>query len=188
MKKREKLTVLGMALYCGVVLCTFLAWGMHSQAAELPEPEAPAVTVSGLIRQREVIQAEPLIYVAPEMTQVAEYLDEIVEIPAVNKIEDCTITYYCAERYAHICGTGDGITATGAKVMPGVTCAVDPSVIPFGSVVMVDCGDGVLHEYIAQDSGSWVNEDHIDICVETHSEALELGTRTATVYWSAPEN
>lgn len=109
------------------------------------------------------------------------------EEPEVHIIENCIITYYCAERYPHICGTGDGITATGDIVTPGVTCAVDPSVIPYGSIVSVDYGDGVLHEYVAQDAGAWIDGSHIDICVKSHTEALELGRRTATVYWRAPE-
>ncbi len=283
MRRRDRLTVFGMALYGGIIFAVFLAWGMRSGAVnDLPGQERGAVfetisfgskrngseppkkTAGGIsfsprargkttpycsasafsgsytnnvvlpfqkqsvrfafertnhetneprrlrcgevvecVRTRataplgplaksnyghiettdRVIEADTLVYATPETVQVAEYLDECVEMPEVHVIEDCTVTYYCAEQYAHICGTGDGITATGARVTPGVTCAVDPSVIPFGSVVCVDYGDGVLHEYVAQDSGAWVNEDHIDICVETHSKALELGTRTATVYW-----
>ena len=183
MKRKNNLTVFGMALYGGLIFAVFLAYGLHSDAVELPAQEAPPVTVSGLTRQREVIRAETLIYTTPEMTQPAEYLDECLEVPEVHVIENCVVTYYCAERFAHICGTGDGITAAGVQITPGVTCAVDPAVIPFGSIVCVDYGDGVLHEYIAQDSGAWVNEDHIDICVETHGEALELGRKTATVYW-----
>lgn len=187
MKRKDKMAVFGMGLYGAVIFAVFLAWGLHSRTAEFPELEAPAVTVSGLARQREVIQAEPLVYVSPEMTQASEYLDECVEAPEVYVIEDCTVTYYCAERYPHICGTGDGITATGDAVMPGVTCAVDPSVIPYGSIVSVDYGDGVLHEYVAQDAGAWIDGSHIDICVKSHTEALELGRKTATVYWRAPE-
>lgn len=106
---------------------------------------------------------------------------------AVHIIEDCDITYYCAERYPHICGNGDGLTATMETVTPGVTCAVDPSVIPLGSIVSVDYGDGVLHSYIAQDMGAWIDGQHIDICVDKHTEALELGRKSATVYWSGPE-
>lgn len=133
------------------------------------------------------LQAEALIfYTTPEIIEPVILPEEVTE-PEVNVIENCVITYYCAERYAHICGTGDGITATGAEATPGVTCAVDPAVIPFGSIVCVDYGDGVLHEYIAQDSGAWVNEDHVDLCVGTHDEALALGKKTATVYWSAPD-
>ncbi len=132
-----------------------------------------------------VIEADTLVYATPETVQVAEYLDECVEMPEVHVIEDCTVTYYCAEKYTHICGDGDGLTATMTQVTPERTCAVDPSVIPLGSIVSVDYGDGVLHSYVAEDVGAWVTEAHIDICVETHDEALELGRKSATVYWSA---
>ncbi len=100
-----------------------------------------------------------------------------------NKILNCTVTYYCAELYEHICGNGDGLTATGAPVVPYATCAVDPGMIPLGSHVWVDYGDGVLHEYIAQDVGGAVIGGHVDLAVATHTEADECGRRTATVYW-----
>lgn len=185
MKRRNWLTVLGMALYCGAIFSAFLAWGIHSAASEIPKPEAPNVTAESLISHAELIKAEPLVYIETLSKAVAEYIDETVEIPSVNVIEDCMITYYCVEKYAHICGTGDGITATGTVATPGRTCAVDPEIIPYGSIVMVDYGDGTLHEYIAQDTG--VSGQHVDICVDTHSEALELGIETADVYWLAPE-
>ena len=97
-------------------------------------------------------------------------------------IENCTVTFYCAERYKHICGTGDGIAADGTPVLPWATCAVDPSIIPLGSTVMVDLGDGYgLRTLVANDTG--VKGNHIDICVSTHDEALCLGVRTSAVYW-----
>ena len=98
-------------------------------------------------------------------------------------ISDCTITHFCAEAYPHICGTGDGLTATGTQVQPGVTCAVDPDVIPLGSTVMVDFGDGVLHAYRAEDTGGAVRGNHVDLCVASHQEAEALGVMYATVCW-----
>ena len=97
-------------------------------------------------------------------------------------IENCTVTFYCAERYKHICGTGDGIAYDGTPVIPWATCAVDPDVIPLGSTVMVDLGDGYgLRTLVANDTG--VKGNHIDISVPTHDEALRLGIQTSTVYW-----
>ena len=97
-------------------------------------------------------------------------------------IENCTVTFYCAERYPHICGTGDGIAYDGTPVIPWATCAVDPDVIPLGSTVLVDLGDGEgLRYFRANDTG--VKGNHIDICVPTHDEALCLGVRTSTAYW-----
>lgn len=104
-----------------------------------------------------------------------------------HKIENCKITYYCCEKYAHICGTGDGLTALGGEVTPGVSCAV-PKGIPLGSTIMIDWGDGSPLEYRrGDDRGDAVRGDHIDLAVPSHREALELGVRRATVYWTEEE-
>ena len=97
-------------------------------------------------------------------------------IGAYQYIGECTVTYYCCEPYAHICGDGDGLTATGIPVTPGVV-AVDPEVIPLGSTVIIDG-----QAYLAADTGGAVRGNHVDIAVATHQEALELGTRTAEVW------
>lgn len=99
-----------------------------------------------------------------------------------NKIDGCRITYYCAEQRNHICGTGDGITATGTPVIPYWTCAVDPSVIPYWSDVLVDYGDSWAF-YSAQDCGGSIKGNKIDLAVTGHQEALENGVKEATVYW-----
>lgn len=60
---------------------------------------------------------------------------------------------------------------------------MDPKVIPLGSSVVVDYGDGTVIRLRAEDTGSGVRGNHVDICVARHEEALTLGTRRATVYW-----
>ena len=101
-------------------------------------------------------------------------------------IDDCKITHYCTEAYNHICGNGDGLTATNVPVTPYWTCAVDPSVIPYGSDVMVDYGDRVEF-WQAQDCGSAVKGNHIDLAVESHEEAMKNGVLTATIYFMEVE-
>ena len=108
-------------------------------------------------------------------------LDELRGFDGV--LTDCTVTYYCCEKRPHICGGGTGKTATGTDVTAGRSAAVDPNVIPLGAEIFVDYGDGVLHSYIAEDTGSAVLGGHIDLAVQTHEEALELGTAVATVWW-----
>ena len=93
------------------------------------------------------------------------------------------VSHYCCELYEHICGTGNGITASGTQVTAGVSVAVDPEIIPLGSVVYVDYGDGEIHSYIAEDVGGAVNGAHIDVAVEMHDVAMQLGLRRATVWW-----
>lgn len=97
-------------------------------------------------------------------------------IEGYEYIGECTITYYCCEAYEHICGTGTGLTATGIPVAPGMV-AVDPDVIPLGSTVIIDG-----QEYLAADTGGAIKGNRIDIAVETHQEAIELGTKTAEVW------
>lgn len=99
-------------------------------------------------------------------------------------LEACTVTYYCTEQYPHICGGGTGKTASGTTVTAGRSAAVDPAVIPLGADVWVDYGDGALHHYIAEDAGGAVNGAHIDLAVESHAQALELGVQAAKVWWS----
>lgn len=107
-------------------------------------------------------------------------------VPWAHKLENVTVTYYdCCVK---CCGKSDGITYSGTKAAPHETCAVDPAVIPLGSAVTVDYGDGELHHYRAEDIGGGVKGNRIDICVSTHEEALELGRRTATVYWMEVKN
>ena len=100
-------------------------------------------------------------------------------IGAYQYIGECTVTYYCCEAYAHVCGDGDGLTATGLPVTPGVV-AVDPEVIPLGSTVIIDG-----QAYLAADTGGAVRGSHVDIAVATHQEAEGLGTTTADV-WVVP--
>ena len=97
-------------------------------------------------------------------------------IGAYQYIGECTVTHYCCELYAHVCGDGDGLTATGIPVTPGVV-AVDPEVIPLGSTVIIDG-----QEYLAADTGGDIKGNRIDIAVDTHQDALDLGTRTEEVW------
>lgn len=95
------------------------------------------------------------------------------ELEASNSL---TLTYagafsctaYCAEEYAHICGEGHGITSSGAKVQPGVTVAADTGFLPYGTVVYIE--DVGLR--VVQDTGSAVKGNKLDVCVNTHEEAL----------------
>ena len=95
-------------------------------------------------------------------------------------IENATVTHYDA--CLKCCGKTDGITASGRKAVPGYSIAVDPALIELGSTVYADYGDGVLVEYRADDVGGAIAGAHIDVCVEDHQTALNLGVREATIY------
>lgn len=83
---------------------------------------------------------------------------------------DFKITYYCDERFNHICG-GNGVTASGKPTEVGWTAAADWDVLPNGSIVYIS---GVGFREI-QDVGGSVNNYHIDILVKEHVDALANG-------------
>lgn len=106
--------------------------------------------------------------------RVVESADEVICLGAFE------VTHYCV--CAKCCDTETGTTASGRAAVPGYSIAVDRSVIPLDATVLADYGDGVLHEYRADDTGGAVKGAVIDLCVKDHETALALGRRTATVY------
>lgn len=106
-------------------------------------------------------------------------LDELQEVdepdpPETISLGEYTITHYCA--CSKCCGKSDAITATGTVATEGRTIAVDPSVIPYGTQIIIDG-----HIYIAEDCGSAIKGQRIDIYVADHQEALSRGIITREV-------
>lgn len=70
-------------------------------------------------------------------------------------------------------GDGDGVTSIGVAPTAGRTIAVDPNVIPYGSLVYVE-------NYgwrIAEDTGGAINGRKLDLFVDTYTEAINIGRR-----------
>ena len=100
-------------------------------------------------------------------------VDEIKEAdkpdpPEAISLGEYTITHYCA--CSKCCGKSDAITATGTVATEGRTIAVDPSVIPYGTQIIIDG-----HIYIAEDCGGAIKGKKIDIFCESHEEAISRG-------------
>ena len=168
------------AVFLILLLCLCSAlWGMA--AAKAIDGPQETLEAEPMETPAEAESAAPAPAIEPQEDAENERIEEAL-LSRSSVIDDCTVTFYCAERYKHICGTGDGIAYDGTPVIPWATCAVDPDVIPLGSTVMVDLGDGYgLRTLVANDTG--VKGNHIDISVPTHDEALRLGIQTSTVYW-----
>lgn len=110
----------------------------------------------------------------PVVAQAATF--EVVD--AYQYIGECTITSYCP--CAVCCGHwADGLTATGIPAVPGIV-AVDPEVIPLGSVVVIGG-----QRYLAADTG--VTGLHVDICTAEHQEAEDFGVQTMSVWIETEE-
>lgn len=153
---------------------------------------AAVMVVTGSAEEPDVLIISDTLY---DRSPIAEEFHEDFEnekieqalLAKATRLDNVVVTHYCSELRKHICGTGDGITASGRRVTPYVSVAVDPTVIPLDADVLVDYGDGEIHYYRSDDTGAWINGNHIDLAVETHDEALQMGVRTATVYWVKEE-
>ena len=114
---------------------------------------------------------------ARSVSYSAEYLATDAIKANATALGSYKLTFYCP---CEICNgaLGVGQTASGAEPAEGRTIAVDSSIIPLGSRVYIE-GYGT---FIAEDTGSAIKNNKIDIFVSTHSRAEELGVQYANVY------
>ena len=173
------LTLILAALIAGVAL-------VISAKATTTEPATPSAVISPLDNGR--LPGDDTPAQEPLRLDQAHVLEDVTYYCVLDSV---SVTYYCTCQ--RCCGKAPdhpayGITASGTRATPYRTVAVDPSVIPLGADVLVDYGDGAgLRRYRAEDTGGAINGNRIDLCVGSHAEALQLGRRTATVYWVDPE-
>lgn len=122
---------------------------------------------------------------------------ELLDEQELSKLEVKNIQYLnCVEKHSGVfrvtaycscekcCGkwaviNGGGYTASGTKVKEGRTIAVYKNQIPFGTEVNIE-GMGT---YIAEDTGSAIKENCIDIYFDSHEEALKFGVKYLNVEW-----
>lgn len=116
-----------------------------------------------------------------------EIQEKVVEVVEKKEIGEFILTAYCpcelcCEEYAlnrPIDENGKAIVygSIGERLFQGVSIAVDPSVIPYGSKVEID---GEV--YIAQDCGGAISGNKIDVYHDSHQDALNFGVQTKSVY------
>ena len=93
------------------------------------------------------------------------------------------VTYYCG--CSKCCGKYSGGSeseaygALGTKLVPYYSIAVAPEVIPLGSIVKQ--ADGTT--YKAEDTGSAIKGNRIDVFTGDHEAALQLGIKKVELFW-----
>lgn len=110
--------------------------------------------------------------------------DKEVDIQVVKPVNlgEFKLTAYCS---CFICcgvwanNRPNGIVygAIGEELKEGYSIAVDPTVIPYNSEVIIN---GKTYE--AQDCGGAIKGNRIDVYFENHNDALEFGVQYAEVF------
>lgn len=94
------------------------------------------------------------------------------------------VTHYCG--CSKCCGKWssgsdeNAVGCLGVKLTPYYSIAVDKSIIPLGTILYDENGN----EYKAEDTGSYIKGNRIDLFVGDHEEALNLGLNEITLYWN----
>ena len=121
-----------------------------------------------------------------DLGPIISYPTEIRSETAVVSVGQSEVTSYTcvAEVSAYTasddeCGNSNGITASGTHVQQGRTIAA-PSWIPFGTTVVING-----HSYVAEDRGSAIQGNCIDIYMDSREAAMEFGRKEleVTVAW-----
>lgn len=99
--------------------------------------------------------------------------------PELKSLGSFTVTAYCC--CEKCCGKSEnhpayGLTKSGTKATEGRTIAVDPSLIPLGTTVYLNG-----RPYIAEDTGSAIKGNKIDLFINNHQRAQEFGVQEMEV-------
>lgn len=138
---------------------------------------------------------EPTKIIAPvEMSEeIPQSMIEPEPIPEYTSLGEYRLTAYCAcEKCCGYWATirpldddGNPIVYTADQniAKQGVTVAADTSVLPFGTVLLING-----HEYIVQDRGGAIKGNRIDIYFESHEEALQFGVQNKEIFIKGEAN
>lgn len=141
----------------GAIIGGILGWGIYSLSKHEPVkmPERKDVTT----------------VIEPKTISLGEY-----RLTAYCSCEKC-----CGEwaKNRPLDENGNPIiyTASMNVAKQGVTVAADTSVLPFGTVLLIDG-----HEYIVQDRGGAIKGNRIDVYFESHEEALQFGVQYKEIF------
>lgn len=114
----------------------------------------------------------------------------MAKITTVTRLDNVKVTSYTYNGSSEN-GKDDGVGACNQPVVPGKTVAVDPNIIPYGSLVEID---GV--KYLANDTGGDLISDgdngivHLDLPAWSQTEAYNYGKQyhSIIVYPPGTEN
>lgn len=117
---------------------------------------------------------------SPKLEQLENIENGLVDLGEFTLTAYCSC-FECCKEWAlsrPLDSNGNVIVygSTGQILKEGTSIAVDPTVIPYGTNVYIDG-----KEYIAQDCGSSIKGNRIDVYFENHLAAKSFGVKEANV-------
>lgn len=137
----------------------------------------------------EVVEVLP----EPDVTKIVNSISESASVaatppePVLIDLGEYRLTAYCScskccEQWASLRPldeNGEPIVygASGKVLQAGYSIATDQSVIPYGTIVVING-----REYESMDRGGAINGNRIDVYFSNHEEALQFGVQYANVF------
>jgi 3D (Asp-Asp-Asp) domain-containing protein len=123
-------------------------------------------------------QDKRILNLVGEVTRLENVVDVMESEKAISRGSERTVkmlvTAYCPCQIC--CDKTDGITASGIKAVEGITVAADKR-YAFGTQMLIP-GFGWR---TVQDRGGAIQGNHVDLYFDSHSDALEFGSRVMEV-------
>lgn len=186
----KTLAVLGLLL-CGLAVGPTFAVASTLKAHETTYVVQPGDTLSAVAAAFHttvaVLSAQNNI-ANPDLIFSGERLTiptPAANLPPGSRAMVCTLTAY-TDGYAstgkYPGEPGYGITSTGQLAKQGLSIAVDPSVIPYGTPVYIP-GVGLR---VADDTGGAITGSHIDVFYNREQTALNFGVKQHIIVYIIP--
>ncbi len=190
-----------------MIACVLLTFGSYSLKVAMGKNANPLINVQTATATYIVHRGDTLSAIAgafhttvqnivklntlsnPDLIFAGERLkipDRISVLPATAKAMMCTLTAYTAgyESTGKLPGQpGYDITSTGQKAIQGLTIAVDPQIIPYGTPVYIP-GLGIR---IADDTGGAIIGNRIDVFYNQVQTALKFGVKRNVIIYLLPK-
>ena len=160
-----------------IVFCLSIVWITGFIIACYHVNKVVTTTTDRNMQIQEEVDKASLVSI--ESIETVSTTTEITEKPELTSLGSFTVTAYCCCK--ECCGKSEthpayGITASGKKATEGRTIAVDPKVIPLGTIVYLND-----IPYIAEDTGSAIKGNKIDLYINEHQRAKSFGIQEMEV-------
>lgn len=171
-RTRQRIRIIKIQWLIILVLLVALIISLATRPAASIEESVPAIITAPSVSAMEPeAPSEPVQPIEPAP----------IELGVFKTTAYCTCVKCCgiwSQEHPSRVGT-DYVQKTASGTIPtaGRTVAVDTNLISYGTVLIIDG-----HEYIAEDTGSAVKGNVIDIYFDSHEDALEYGVQYKTIY------
>ena len=163
-----------------ILIAAIIAGNAIGSKAEVDKPADVVISCAttpphyGGVGRYSVIEEKTAETTAATETTEAPRETITVRATAYCSCEKCC-GYWAKNRPTDENGNKIVYTATGTVAKANRTIAVDPSVIPYGTALLID---GIT--YVAEDCGGAIKGNRIDIYFDSHEKAREFGVKDLT--------